>query len=73
MDMTSFIQIVRDLAKKVEDLQRARLTEVVIPTDGKFVVETRASDPPVENGRIYYNSTTHKLRGCENGAWANLI
>lgn len=71
--MLNFIEIVRGLAKDVGDLQRGRLTNVVIPTDGKLVVETRASDPAVENGRIYYNSATHKLRGCENGAWANLI
>ena len=32
-----------------------------------------ASDPSGSNGMIYYNTTTNKFRGYENGAWANLI
>lgn len=65
---------IRQLKERVALLERRRgINEVVIPVGGKLVVETLSADPTVENGRIYYNSTTHKLRGCENGAWANLI
>lgn len=32
-----------------------------------------AADPAVEDGGIYYNTASNKLRACEGGAWANLI
>jgi len=41
--------------------------------EGGFKPPSYAADPAVGNGQIYYNTTTNKLRGCEGGAWANLI
>lgn len=31
-----------------------------------------SSDPTGENGDMYYNTTTNKFRGYQNGAWINL-
>lgn len=42
-------------------------------TTGAFCVANLAADPSGNNGDIYYNTTTNKFRGYENGAWANLI
>ena len=45
-------------------------------SNGVLRVAGLAADPGVANsanGDIYYNTTTNKFRGFENGAWANLI
>jgi len=35
-------------------------------------LDQQASDPTGVNGMMYYNSTTNKFRGYQNGAWINL-
>lgn len=54
-----------DLRKRVEILERTG-------TRGKFVAEYLTADPAVKNGRVYYNTTTNKLRKCVNGAWSDV-
>lgn len=72
--MDELIKIINDLRKRIELLERSSTArKVTIPIDGKLVVDSQSTDPTVQNGRIYYNTTTNKLRGCENGAWQNLI
>jgi len=72
-----FIKIIKELEAKVKTLeQNQELRNISIPADGKLVVPTYTADPAgadSENGQIYYNSTTNKFRGYENGSWANLI
>jgi hypothetical protein len=70
----SFYEIINGLQKQIDQLARRQTINVVaIPAGGKLVVDTLTADPAVEDGRIYYNSTTGKLRGCQAGVWANLI
>lgn len=41
-----------------------------------MVIPVLSSDPAggnSEEGQVYYNSTTEKFRGYENGAWVNMI
>jgi hypothetical protein len=35
-------------------------------------LSNESSDPSGENGAMYYNTTTNKFRGFQNGAWINL-
>jgi len=53
-----------------------------IASDGKITTSVNSAfqfprlsaDPATAtNGDVYYNTTTNKFRGYENGAWANLI
>lgn len=42
--------------------------------NGSLRLANLTTDPTTAaNGDIYYNTTTNKFRGYENGAWANLI
>jgi hypothetical protein len=71
--MEEIVQIIKDLQTRVELLERlVDIKELVIPVDGKLVVDNRASDPPTEDGRIYYNTTTNKFKVCENGSWKTI-
>ena len=71
--MDEFIKIIQDLKRRLEELERQVVIRVLkIPTNGKLVVDSQTSDPAVEDGRIYYNSTSHKLRKCTNGAWSDV-
>jgi hypothetical protein len=71
--MNDFVKIIRDLQRRLEELERQVVIRVLkIPTDGKLVVDSQSSDPTVENGRIYYNTSSNKLRKCTNGAWSDV-
>lgn len=63
---------IKDLEKRVSALERAsQIKNVKIPTGGKLVINAESADPPVENGKIYYNTSTNKLKKCEGGTWKN--
>lgn len=72
-----FLKIIRDLEKRVKILeQNVTLRNLTFPEDGKIVVPIYSADPSAgesSNGQIYYNDTTNKFRGYENGSWANII
>lgn len=68
--MEELVALVQQLQRRIEELERLLdIRNVVIPADGKLVVESRASDPPAENGRIYYNTAINKYKVAENGVW----
>jgi len=68
--MDELAQIIKELEKRIEALERkAELTKITIPSDGKLVVDSQASDPTAENGRIYYNTTTNTFKVCRNNTW----
>lgn len=68
--MEELIKIFTELKQRIELLERLiSLSKVVIPIDGKLVVDSQSADPTPENGRIYYSTTLHKFRVCENGIW----
>jgi hypothetical protein len=65
--------ILKDYLTRLDRLEKSNQAKnLKIPAGGKFVVDTETADPPVENGRIYYNSSTNKLRKCVNGAWSDV-
>jgi hypothetical protein len=71
--MEEIVQIIKDLQSRVELLERlVDIKELVIPVDGKLIVDIRAFDPPAEDGRIYYNSVSNKFKVCENGSWKTI-
>ncbi len=71
--MDELIRIIKDLQGRIEILERAStLRKITIPSDGKIVIDSQASDPPAENGRIYYNTAANKYKVCENGVWKTI-
>lgn len=66
----NLLEYIKKLEERIQALERAsQIKNVKIPAGGKIVVNAEASDPPVENGKIYYNTTTNKYKVCENGIW----
>jgi len=47
-------------------------TEILYGTTNGITVPKLAADPAILEGSIYYNTTTHKHRGCDNAAWHDL-
>ncbi len=64
---------IKQLEDRIKSLESGNQNKkIIIPTGGKIVVDAETSDPTVENGRIYYNTTTKKFRQCIDGAWSDL-
>ena len=71
--MDEIVQIIKNLQSRIELLERAStVRKITIPSDGKLVVDSQSSDPPAQNGRIYYNTVSNKYKVCENGAWKTI-
>ena len=71
--MEEIALLLKELEKRIENLERLlENKEVIIPPDGKLVVDNRASDPTGSEGRIYMNTTTSKLRVYTGGLWRNV-
>jgi hypothetical protein len=44
-----------------------------LEVNGTMLLGSLSGDPSGSNGMIYYNTTTNKFKGYENGEWVNLI
>ena len=62
-------KILVDFKKRIQRLENAvNLTKLIFPSDGTFVVPKMGSDPSSpQDGEIWYNTTSHKYKGQENG------
>lgn len=66
--MEELVLLIQTLQRRIEELERLLdIRNVVIPADGKLVVDLRASDPAPQKGRIYFNTTLNKYRVSEDG------
>lgn len=59
-------------ASNVLAVSRTGTTVNYVLVGGPLLLRSASSDPTVLNGSVYYNSTTHKFRGCANGTWVDL-
>ena len=66
--MEELVELVLELERRIDQLERQlALKDIVLPVDGKLVVDLRASDPTAQKGRIYFNTTSNKYRVSEDG------
>lgn len=66
--MDELITLFKELRDRIELLERLiALEKIVIPPEGKLVVDLQSSDPPAQKGRIYFNTTLNKFRVSEDG------
>ena len=71
-DFLRFIEELKKLVDRIKALEQSflRIRTLVFPTgSGKLQVPKYTADPgDAENGDIWYNSTSHKYKGKENGS-----
>lgn len=74
-DYTDIIKVIANQEKRLKALETGNLiTTLKLGDDGILRVPRKDADPSTAtNGEIYYNTTTNKFRGYENGAWVNLV
>ncbi len=71
--MTDLIEILKDFDKRLKAVEKSNtINDLTMPAGSKFVVPTSASDLATVSGKIYYNTTTNKLKICENGTWKTI-
>lgn len=72
IDLTPLFKELKKMKIEIRDGLRGVLKNVVVPEDGVFQLPPAATDPTPANGKMYYNTTSHKGRICENGVWRDL-
>lgn len=74
-DYTDILKVIADYERRLKALETSNLINTLkLGDDGIFRVPRKSADPSTAtNGEVYYNTTTEKFRGYENGAWVNLV
>jgi hypothetical protein len=67
-------QIFASGTNRVQLFNNAGATQTSVCGGGQLLIATLAADPvaDVENGQIYYNTSSNKFRGRAGGAWVDL-
>jgi len=67
--MDELITIIKGLQSRIDTLEKLfQIKTLKFPVDGVLVIPSYTVDPvSPADGEFWYNSTSHKYKGCENG------